>query len=270
MGMYDKIANVQNVGPGKIAIIDFPCNVTYDKVHLKLGGGLTAADITRIEFKANNKPFYVTTGPRAVDHQDYKAQFKSAAYVTVDFTEPNARGGAAQQYLSSVPANLLSKLTCEVTIDAGANVLSTMECHVEFRGPTQNPFIAKLIDFNAPLPNAGEHDLFLPAGSVGGIIKRVWMFSAGGLITGWDLRVNRLSVRRALQADWQYEQQVNGLVPQANLDVLDFIADGNIQGALNTAKDGKGNVPTVELRVSVSAAEVISGYIEYIDPIGRL
>ncbi len=270
MGFYDKVANVQNVRPGAVAIITLPCSVTYDKIKLKLGGGLVAADLTRIEFKANGKTFYVDNAPFANLRQAYKAIGINAAWVTVDFTEPKSRGGAVSQFLASIPANLLKTLTCEVTIGAAANVLSTMECHVEFRQPTGNPFIKKMLDFNASLPNAGEHDLFLPAGASGGIIKRLWMHTGGALVTGIDLRVNRVSAKRQLKADWQFEQTQNDLVPQALLDVIDFMADGNVQGALNTGPDASGKAPVVELRVTVSAAEVIHGYLEFIDPINRL
>lgn len=269
-GMYDKVSNVQNVRPGGVAIITLPCNVTYDKIKLKLGGGLVAADITKIEGKANGKTFMVDTATRAKLRQAYKTKTVDAAWVTLDFTEPDSRGGAASQFAASIPANLLSQLTFEVTIDAGANALSTLECHTEFRAPTNNPFIRKLIDFNVAFAAAGEHDLFLPSGSVGGIIKRIWLHGTDK-ITAWDLRVNRLSARRAVLADWKFEQKENGLTPQATMDVLDFVADGNImQGALNTGVDAKGKVPSVELRVTVSSAETLTGYIEYIDPIGRL
>lgn len=269
MGLYDRVANVQNTAPGKIAIIDLPCNVTYDKIHLKLGGGLTAADLTRIEGQANGRPFYVCNGADIIAEQSYLGIPTDAAHVTIDFTEPNSRGGPGGQYAASVPANLLSSLRFFVTISAAANQLMTLGADVEFRAPTQNPFIRKLLDFNAALPNAGDNDLYLPSGSSGGIIKRAWLHNTGH-ITGWDLRVNRLSARRQLKADWVHEQTVNKLVPQANLDVLDFVVDGNLQGALDTSKDKAGNVPTVELRITTSAAETVRGYLEYIDPISRL
>lgn len=269
MGLYDRVANVQNTAPGKIAIIDMPCNVTYDKLHLKLGGGLTVADITRIEGQANGRPFYVSNGPDVIAEQKYKGIATSTSWITLDFTEPKSRGGAGPQYAASIPANLLTSLKFYVTIAAGANVAMTLGANAEFRGPSNNPFIRKMIDFQSALPLVGDNALFLPAGASGGIIKRLWLYNTGK-ITGWDLRVNRLSARRQLVADWQYEQTLNNLVPQANLDVMDFIVDGNLQGALNTQADAAGNIPSVELRVTVSAAETIRGYLEYIDPIARL
>lgn len=269
MGMYDKLANVQNVAPGAIAIISMPCNVTYDKLKLKLLGGLVAADITLIEGKANGKTFFTDTGANAVLRQAYKGLHTEAGYVTLDFTEPNARGGAVPQFMASIPANLLANLTFEVTIAGTANALSKMEAHVEFRAPTTNPFIRKMIKLNTNLPNVGDNDLFLPSGSMGGIIKRIWLHQAA-ILTGYELRVNNLSARRAVKADWNNEQLENRLVPQAGFDVIDFICDGNMQGALNTGADAKGQVPVVSLRATTSAAGAVTAYLEYIDPIGRL
>jgi len=97
----------------------------------------------------------------------------------------------------------------------------------------------------------------------------VWLHGTDKL-TGIELRVNGLTARRALKADWEFEQTENALAPQATMDVLDFIADGNMQGALNTGADASGKTPTVALRATFSAAETLAGYIEYIDPVGRL
>lgn len=269
MGFYDRLSNVQNVGPGSIAIVNFPVNVTYDKIKLLLGGGLAVADITSIEILADGKTIFKDTGPRALLRQKYKSQHTDTSFLTLDFTEPLTRGGPVSQYMASIPANLLKNMTMEVTIDAGAAAGSTMEVHTEFRGPTKNQFIRKMVDFNYSFPNAGEHDMFLPAGAVGGLIKRLWLHGTDK-ITEIDLRINRRSVNRSRKVEWEYVQKENELVPQAGMDVIDFIADGNMQGALNTASDRQGKAPTVEMRVTTSGAEAVTGYIEYVDPIGRL
>jgi hypothetical protein len=269
---YDKLNNLQNVraNGGGVAILTLPLSVTYDKIKLKLLDDLTAADITRIEGKANGKAFFVDTGARRKGRQDYKGIHTEAGFLTLDFTEPNARGGAVPQYLASIPANLLKSLTFEITIGAaGVGETFGMEAYAEFRGPTNNPFIAKNLDFNVSLPNAGEHDLFLPSGVAGGIIKRVWLHHTGH-ITAAELRVNRVTAINAKVIDLEYQQKENNLVPQANVTVLDFVVDGNLQGALNTAGNNGQSAPSVELRLTTDAADVVSGYIEYIDPLNRL
>lgn len=268
MGMFNKVANVQNVAPGHIAIITLPTNCTIDKLHLELGGGLTAAGLTRIEGKANGKTFFVDDGTKNNLRMAYKGIAVDAAYVTLDFTEANAKS-ATEQMLASLPANLLQSLTFEVTIDAAANALSTLGAEIEFRAPSNNPFIRKMIDFTTALQGAGDWDIYLPNGSVGGIIKRVFLHGTDKL-TKWDLQVNRVSARYQTIAQWKHEQGQNHLVPQATMDVMDFMPDSNIQGALNTSADAKGNVPNVSLRLTSSAADSLHGYIEFVDPIGRI
>lgn len=267
--MADNLINIQNVGPGRVAILTVPCNNTYDKFHLELGGGLMAADITLIEGKANGKVFFQDTGQRAVLRQAYKKIYTQASRVTLDFTEPKARGGALPQFMASIPGNLLASLTFEVTIGGAANALSTLNASSEFRGPTQNPYIRKQLISNINLPIVGDNDVFLPAGKAGGLVKRIWLHGTDKL-TAYQLRVDSIIKRQQNKAQWLNEQNENDLVPTATCDVIDFIADGNIaQGLLNTAGDGK-TVPDVQLRATVSAADALAVYIEYIDPIGRL
>lgn len=268
MAMTDKLINLQNVGAGQVAILTVPCSVTYDKIHLKLGGGLVAADIAKIEGKANGKTFYVDTGTFVQKRQAYKGIYVQAGVVTLDFTEPNARGGAVPQYMASIPANLLSNLVFEITISGAANALSTLLATAEYRAPTQNPYIRKMILMNAALPSVGDNDLFLPSGMSGGLVKRVWLHGNDRL-TQYDLRVDKTTKRFQTKFDWLNEQNENKLVPQTGLDVIDFMADGNVQGMLNTAGDGK-HIPEIQLRATVSAAETMAIYLEYIDPIGRL
>jgi hypothetical protein len=47
--------------------------------------------------------------------------------------------------------------------------------------------------------------------------------------------------------------------------VVDFIADGNLAGLLDTAA-----APNVELRLVTTVGEQNKVYVEYLDPIGRL
>ncbi len=269
---FDRILKVENVGPGKTALITPGLGATYDKFILLLGGGLVAADLSEIRMKANDVEFFVDTGANLDSRQAYMGADTDAAEVTIDLTEPRARGDAAAQYLASIPANLLKKLVIEVDIAAGANALSTLAAAAEFRGPTQNPFILKRRKFNFFAPGAADHDLFLPAGISGGIIKRVWLHH-GGIVTAALLRVGGLIAAqyktiaelRRVQA-----RQIPALTPQANIDVLDFVVDGNLQGALNTAAAKGQASPDVNLRLTSNGAGNIQGFIDYIDPIDRL
>jgi hypothetical protein len=266
---FDRILKVENVGPGKTALVTLGLNATYDKIILLLGGTpghvLVAANLSAIRIKANDIEIFADTGPNLDKRQAYAGVSTDAGEVTIDFTEPNARGDAAQQYLASLPANLLKKLVIEVDIAAGADAAGTLAAAAEFRGPTKNPFILKRRIFNYFAPGAADHDLFLPSGGNGGIIKRVWLHD-GGHVTAAMLRVGGfIAMQYKTVAELGRVQTRNGLVPQAGIDVLDFIADGNLQGALNTSAG-----QDVALRLTTDAAQAIVGFIDYIDPIDRL
>jgi Viral coat protein P2 N-terminal domain len=260
---YDRILKVENQGASKTALITLGLNATYDRIILLLSGGLTAAMLTAIRIKANDIEIFTDTGPQLNLRQAYANVSTAAGEVTIDFTEPNARGDAAQQYLASIPANLLKKLVIEV--DLSAAFVGTLAAAAEFRGPTKNPFILKRRVFNYFAAGAADNDLFLPSGGNGGIIKRVWLHD-GGIVSKAMLRVGGfIALNFVTIAELARIQTRNRLVPQANIDVLDFIADGNLQGALNTAAG-----QDVALRLTSTGAGAIQGYIDYIDPIGNL
>jgi hypothetical protein len=261
---YDQMVDIQNVRPGAVAVLKLSYKATFDKIHLLIGGGLTKAMVHRIEGKANGVSFFVDDGALIGVRDAYEGLFVDPNVITIDFTEPNTRGGAAAQYLASVPRNLLNSLTFEITIDAAANVASTMTAEAEYRDPTPNPFILRRKDFNVPLSITGENDIMLPVAINGGLIKRIWLHH-GGFVTKAELRTNGTPRIRALNTSLQYSQKRNKVVPQANILVLDFIADGNLMNMLNTA-----GVSECLLRLTTSAPDTLKAYIDYVDDLKKL
>lgn len=266
---YGPVLNVQNAGPGKTALITPGLGATYDKFILKLAGGLTAADLTAIRIKANDEEFFYDTGTNLDKRQAYQGVDTDVAEVCIDFTEPNARGDAAAQYLASLPANLLKKLQIEVDIadaEGAEEDFSQLTVAAEYRGPTQNRFILKRRPFNFYAGAAGDHDLLLPSGFSGGIIKRVWLHGAS--ITAAQLKLgNSIAMDYKAIAELTRVQERNGLTPQTNIRCLDFVADGNLMGALDTSKQRGVDI---SLKLTTSGAVSIAGFIDYIDPIDRI
>jgi hypothetical protein len=263
----DQMIDLQNVAPGQVAVLKLAYQATFDKIHLYLGGSptaLTKAQIGLIEGKANGVQFFVDSGAEIQQRESYFGNFQDAAILTLDFTEPNTKGGAAAQYLASIPRNLLQSLTFEVTILGTAPAGITMQAEAEYRDPTQNPYVLRRKKFNVPLPNTGENDVLMPVGVGGGLIKRVWIHHQGQ-VTKAELRTNGTPRIRTLDTRLQYVEKRNKLVPQANLTVLDFIADGNLMGMLNTAA-----VKEVLLRLTSSAGGSATIYVDYIDPLTNL
>jgi hypothetical protein len=261
---YDQMIDLQNVRPGVVAVLKLSYKATFDKVHLMLGGGLTKANVGRIEGKANGVSFFVDDGALIGLRDAYAGVFTDNSIITLDFTEPNTRGGAAAQYLAAVPRNLLNSLTFEIEIKAAANAGSTMVAEAEYRDPTPNPFILRRKDINVPLSLVGENDLMLPTAVSGGLIKRIWLHHTGHLLKA-ELRTNGTPRIRASVASMIYAQKRNRLVPQGNLLVLDFCQDGNLMNMLNTA-----GIQECLLRLTTDAADSVKVYIDYVDDLKKL
>jgi hypothetical protein len=261
---YDQQIDLQNVRPGVVAVLKLSYKATFDKLHLNLGGGLTKANVGRIEGKANGVSFFVDDGALVGLRDAYMGVFVDPNIITLDFTEINTRGGAAAQYLASIPRNLLASLTFEIEIKAAAAAGSTMTAEAEYRDPTPNPFILRRKDFNVPLSLAGENDIMLPTAVNGGLIKRIWLHH-GGNVTKAELRTNGTPRIRASVGSLSYAQKRNRLVPQANILVLDFCSDGNLMNMLNTA-----GIQECLLRLTTSAPDSVKAYIDYVDDLKKL
>lgn len=260
----DQMIDLQNVAANQVAVLKLAYQATFDKIHLYLNNGLLKSHIGLIELKANGVQFFVDTAAELGQREAYFGNFVDPLILTLDFTEPNTKGGAAAQYLASVPRNLLQSLTAEITILGTAPVGVSMQAEAEYRDPTQNPYVLRRKKFNVPLPNTGENDVLMPVGVGGGLIKRVWIHHQGQ-VTKAELRTNGTPRIRTTDARIQYVEKRNKLVPQTNLTVLDFIADGNLMGMLNTAA-----VKETLLRLTCSAGGSATIYVDYIDPLTNL
>jgi hypothetical protein len=261
---FDQMIDLQNVGAGKTAVLKLSYNATFDQVFLTLGGGLTKADIGRIEGKANGVTFFVDDGALIGLRDAYQGVYVDPNVITIDFTDPNTRGGAAAQYLASVPRNLLNSLTFEIEVKATANAASTIFAEAAYRAPTSNPFILRRKDFNVPLAITGENDIMLPSAVNGGLIKRIWLHHTGH-VTKAELRADGTpKIRASVGAITHYEKRAR-LVPQANILVLDFIADGNLMGMFNTTA-----YKECLLRLTTDAPDTVKAYIDYVDPLAKL
>lgn len=265
-----RVTNLQNVAPGNTATLKLPTGKnapTLDKVILELSGGLTPAHIESIRGKANGRLFLdEISGTVMNKRDDYRDVFTAATFLTIDFTEPGARNGAIEQLMASVPCSLLQDLSFEIKIAAVAPALGRIDAQMVVRQPTQNPFIAKMLNTTQSFAASGEQIMYLPTGGAGGKIKRIWIHElAAGTIDDLEIRVGNTTAYETNRAKLEHSQKQNGLNPQAGIVVLDWIEDGNLSGMLDTA-----NAAQVELRMQSSAANTYQVFYEFIDPIGRL
>jgi len=274
MSLELTLTNLQNVAPGNVATLKCPVGPgahTYDQIQLELSGGLTPADIEYVRGKANGRIFLdESSGTDINKRDDYRGIFTEASYVTLDFTEPKARNGAAEQLVAAVPGSLLQDLAFEIKIAAGANAAGKVLAKAIYRPPTDNPYIRKMLNttqaFAAAGTDASPNIVYLPTGVQGGKVKRIWIKeSVDQNISGVSIRIANNVIYEATRAQIKNQQKRNGLVPQANWCVLDFVQDGNLAGLLDTSK-----APQTEVRLATGAAGSFTLYYELIDPIGRL
>lgn len=263
--------NFQNVAPGNTGTLKLPTGKnapTLDKLIIQLTGtGVTAEHITSIQGKANGKLFFDEgTGTIHKLRDTYRGVFTEAGFLTIDFTEPKSRNGAAEQMMASVPMNLLQNLSFDFKIAAGAPADMKLTAQMVVRQPTNNPYIAKLLNTTQAFVNSNGQIMYLPTGGAGGKVKRIWIHEATpGTIIDLEIRVGNSVGYETNRAQLEHEQKRNGLTPQAGIVCLDFVEDGNLSGVLDT-----GNAANVELRLNSSAGNTYNVYYEFIDPIGRL
>lgn len=274
MGYKIPLTNLQNVAPGNIATLKCPVGQgapTYDQIRLELSGGMTPSHIEYVRGKINGRIFLDEGSGLVInDREDYRGVFNDNSAIVLDFTEPKARNGAAEQLVASVPGSLCADLSFEIKIAAGAPPGGRITAVANYRPPTSNPFVRKLlattISFSGAGSEAAPNIAYLPTGSNGGKIKRIWIHeTTPGNVTGAQVRVANNVVHEVTRARAEHDQKRNSLVPQAGVFVLDYIEDGNLAGMLDTS-----NMPQVELRLVATAGDSYKIYYELLDPIGRL
>jgi hypothetical protein len=273
MSFKNKVTNIMPVAPGATATVTLGTGKnapTLDKLQLILSNGgagvFDASKINAIRGFMNGREFYVEgSGTRHNKRRDYLAVFNAASEIVLDFTEPNAKS-AIEQNLSAIPLQLLQDLRFELDIDATASASLSLTALAHFRAPTQNPFVKKQRKITQGFNAGGEQTIYVPNGASGGKLVRAWIHEGiAGNITAVELRARNAIGIEATRVQLENDQKHNGLVPQAGVLVLDFIADGNLAGWFDTSA-----LSEVELKLTGTAADTYTVYLEYLDPIGRL
>lgn len=270
MTFKNRITNIQPLAPGATAtlVVGTGKNApTLDKLQITLGGTtFDTSHILAIRGYIDGRQFYMeTTGQVANRRRAYKTISNSTTELVLDFTEPQARS-SIEQNLTSIPLSQIQDLRFEFDISASASANLTMRALAHYRAPTTNPFIKKMFRITQGFQAGGEQILYMPNGAKGGKLVRVWIHElVAGNITAVELRAKNAVGIEATRVELEKSQQHNGLTPQSGVVVLDFIEDGNLGGWFDTSV-----LADVELRVTGTAANTYTVFLEYADPIARL
>ena len=276
-GMFIECLPFQNVVASGKATISFANLLGYavEFILLELGGtALTKAMLTDIDIKCNAKTVLKDTGARLDDRMEYRGETASAAYAVLAFDESKGRTELRGQSvidgekIGAIDTSFgIAQMTGEVeitgatapTLKAYAEVSPVGAVDPRFRG-----LISKVFNFTVSPAAAGTFLFDVPYGrQSGAIIKRVFLF--GATVTGYEVKKNGITIQKAASAALNtYQQQREGRVPQANVQCIDFIKDGNQSSALDAF-----NANTMEWYMTVSGAGNVTVVAEIYDPLNN-
>lgn len=254
-----------NVVASGVASVSLPIGMSYNRIILALGGtAFTKAMITDIKAKLNGKVVYQNTGSRLDLINTYRKRAVSAAYLVLDFTEPDAKD-MAEEFIGNLnTAQGVSSLTLEVTI-SGATA-PTLDSYSELGPPAALAAIAKQLLFTTSFGGAGKFPMkLIDIANRGAIIKRVH-FAHLGNVTALEVKKNGVvifdniptAVNTFYQADYSK-------VAQANLYTYDPCLDNNYSNAIRTQ-----DATSLEFNLTVSAADTVTAVLEAVDLLGNM
>lgn len=249
-----------NITPGR----------TLENLKLKLGGTtFTKSMITDVKLKANGKVIVQATGTQLDKINAYKGQAADASYLDILFTE---RAGLNEfdRAVGALDTSMLASLTSEITISGATAptltpILSESASQAVAGNGQFSGLLTKLLQTPYNIATGGRLSAVIaPVGANGAVVRRVYVFSNGGYMTGATVKQDGLVIHESLKLENEYEQKRWGRVPQTNVYVIDFMVDGNVSKALDTR-----TAKSLEWLFDFSAADSGTIITEYLDTLGN-
>lgn len=266
MSRFLQLPPFQNVAANSRASLRLNLGVTYEKIHLQLGGTFTKAQMTNIEAKLNTKLLLKSSGADWDNIMQYKGYAASASFLTLDFTERDAPdiAGKLMGTVAATGEAGIQDFTLEIDIGGATN--PSLIAWGEIGSPSANRLVSTLKQQQKVIAAAAEETIFVPRGVSGAQVKRLFIFGAN--VSHATVRRNGVDwFQRVPTAVLNYAQAQNRRTNLGNLTVVDFVQDNLQSGALNTAfvvgPDGKSApVEDVDVRVQTTAATTLTIYTE--------
>jgi hypothetical protein len=254
-----------NVVASGVATVALPVGMSYNRIILALGGtSFTKSMITDLKVRLNGKVIYQNTGSRMDLINTYRKRGSNAAYLVIDFTEPDAKD-MGEEYIGNVnTASNVSSFTIEVTI-SGATA-PTLDSYSEFGPPAPLGVIAKQIQFTTSFGGSGKFPFkLIDVANRGAIIKRVH-FAHGGNVTALEVKKNGIvmhdNIPTAVNTFYQLDYNK---VAQTNLYTYDPCLDNNYSNAIKTQ-----DMVSLEFNLTTSAADTVTAVLEVLDLLGNM
>lgn len=251
-----------NVAANSTATLSLPLGDTYERLTLQLGGTtFNKAHISSIRIRMNSKVIHECSGSDLDAMNNYTGMASDNTMLTIDFSELFARDQVGQSVGAIGTLNGVASIMVEVDI-AGATA-PTLQAWAQVSGPKVLGVLNKLLKYPVNIGGSGKWPVSLPYGPNGTLMKRIYVKSAN--MTALEIKKNGVTIHDSVKAINEFWQKENKNVPQAGWYVFDPIADKNLGDMINTA-----DAQSFEFNVTLSAAEAITVYAEFIDPLANL
>jgi len=244
-----------------------------ERLYLVLGGTtFTKAMINAIRVKLNGKVTFGDISGTNLDlWQTYQLGNTAAGFLTLDFVEPFSKSMQGE-ILGAIDTNAAGVNTFTVEMDIAGATAPTLDSWVQLRdvdsvspgngfNPKLRPLLRALIPTSLTATAATEQQYQLNVGSGGNsLIKRLIVFST--ILTNLRIKRNSLDIYEFVAptlATWI--QGDYGKHPQANMYVVDWLADGN-QSDTQPTRNADGTLSNYQFLLTASGAGTYQVYAD--------
>ncbi len=280
-----QIPNFNGLAFGQRATAQVPnYSMSLGKIGLRIGGTLTKATIPEVVLKIGSRTVFGPINATDLDRiMAYRGQTSNAAFVSLDFTEKDAKNRAMQEVGAiDIPSLGGDGIFLEVLNSLGSGsptIQGTVhyagrqfvDANNDGRNDRKGKLMHKLLRYS--LPNTGLRYVWQPVFN-GAQIKRVHFVytgtdftgSANGNLFAVEVKMNGRSAHDNIQClDNRFSQTENGKVPQTRMYTVDFIEDDIIEGSLDTR-----GARSLEFNLNLTATDNVTAYVECLDVPGNL
>lgn len=263
MSVLHKLPPFQNVGASLTAVNPaLPMGMVYECILLQLSGSLTKALSTGMRIWLGGKKIWDITGPHLTDINEYYQMPTDATFLPVWFADPLANNPA--DYLAGAVDTSVGYSNFNIEYDMGAGATHGLTAFGLLSAPQANTdrtksLIRALVKANHAPASATEHELQIPMGGAGALLRGIHFFHAN--ITKLQvLKDNFNLVQEGANAVIQFSQGIFRTA-QAGMISFDPIYKNDIKDAVPTLRSD-GNKATFQNKVTVSAADTIVSYTD--------
>jgi len=244
-----------------------------ERVYLVLGGTtFTKAMVSAVRVKLNGKVTYGDISGTNLDlFQTYQLGNTAAGFLTVDFVEPDSKSMQGE-ILGAIDTNAAGVNTFTMEMDIAGATAPTLDSWAQLRdvasvspqngfNPNLRPLLRALISTSLTATAAAEQQYQLNVGSGGNsLVKRLIVFST--ILTNIRIKRNSLDIYEYVAptlASWL--QADYGKHPQANMYVVDWLADGN-QSDTQPTRNADGTIANYQFLLTASGAGTFQVYAD--------